>query len=403
MKKILIIEDDQIVANVYRNKLAVEGYVAEVASDGESGLKLMRTFQPQLFLIDLMLPGITGVDVIKEVRAEPEFVKTPIIVFSNTYLTNLIQEAWRAGANKCLSKSSCTPKDVIDIVRNAIGDSGAMGSKASPGSPVPSAVTVKPEASKPEASKSEKDAEFQSDLRKSFIENLPATLHSLRTVLQAFVKADNEMGRLKQVYELYRQVHALNGNAGLAGLNHIAHMSSAFEALLKEVYEKPKNINVSSTRTIAAAVDFLGFLFERGTLADRQEIPASRILVVDDEAISRRAIVYALEKAKLKSVNVEDPQEALQLLEANEYDLIFLDVDMPNINGFELCAKLRAMSQHRRTPVVFVTSLNDFESRTNSTMAGGNDFIGKPFLFIELTVKALIHVMRNRLQVRRPD
>ena len=60
------------------------------------------------------------------------------------------------------------------------------------------------------------------------------------------------------------------------------------------------------------------------------------------------------------------------------------------------------MSQHRRTPVVFVTSLNDFESRTNSTMAGGNDFIGKPFLFIELTVKALIHVMRNRLQVRRP-
>jgi CheY-like chemotaxis protein len=402
MKKILIIEDDQIVANVYRNKLAVEGYVAEVASDGESGLKLMRTFQPQLFLIDLMLPGITGVDVIKEVRAEPEFVKTPIIVFSNTYLTNLIQEAWRAGANKCLSKSSCTPKDVIDIVRNAIGDSGAMGPKAASASPVPTAAPPKPEAAKAVASKSEKDAEFQSDLRKSFIENLPATLLSLRTVLQAFVKADNEMGRLKQVYELYRQVHALNGNAGLAGLNHIAHMSSAFEALLKEVYEKPKNINASSTRTIAAAVDFLGFLFERGTLADRQEIPASRILVVDDEAISRRAIVYALEKAKLKSVNVEDPQEALSLLEANEYDLIFLDVDMPNINGFELCAKLRGMSQHRRTPVVFVTSLNDFESRTNSTMAGGNDFIGKPFLFIELTVKALIHVMRNRLQVRRP-
>jgi CheY-like chemotaxis protein len=211
------------------------------------------------------------------------------------------------------------------------------------------------------------------------------------------------MARLKQVYELYRQIHALNGNAGLAGLTHVAHLSAAFEALLKEVYEKPKNINSSSTRTIASAVDFLGFLFEKGTAADRQELPASKILVVDDEAISRRAIVYALEKAKLKSVNVEDPQEALQLLTSGDFDLIFLDVDMPNMTGFELCAKLRAMPHHKKTPVVFVTSLNDFDSRANSTMAGGNDFIGKPFLFIELTVKALIHVMRNRLQAARPN
>jgi len=256
---------------------------------------------------------------------------------------------------------------------------------------------------RPAALAAENDAEFQSDLRKAFIENLPGTLYSLRAILQAFVKADNEMAKLKQVYELYRQVHALNGNAGLAGLAHIAHMSSAFEALLKEIYEKPKNINSSSTRTIASAVDFLGFLFEKGTVPGRQEIPATKILVVDDEAISRRAIVYALEKAKLKSVNVEDPLEAVQLLQDGEYDLIFLDVDMPNMNGFELCAKLRGMPSHRKTPVVFVTSLNDFDNRTSSTMAGGNDFIGKPFLFIELTVKALIHVMRNRLQVRRPD
>ncbi len=131
-------------------------------------------------------------------------------------------------------------------------------------------------------------------------------------------------------------------------------------------------------------------------------MPAAKILVVDDEAISRRAIVYALEKAKLKSVNVEDPQQALQLLQENDFDLVFLDVDMPNMSGFELCAKLRALPQHKKTPVVFVTSLNDFDSRTNSTMSGGNDFIGKPFLFIELTVKALTHVMRNQHFKRHP-
>jgi CheY-like chemotaxis protein len=392
MKKILIIEDDQIVANVYRNKLAVEGYKAEVAPDGESGLKVMRVFQPDLIILDLMLPTISGVDVIREIRKEPDFAKTPIIVFSNTYLTNLIQDAWRAGANKCLSKASCSPKDFMDVVRHTVGDSGALPQANQPAEPPPA---------KAASLTSENDAEFQADLRKTFIDSLPTVLYSLRLGLQGLIKSENEMNRLRNVYDLYRRVHALNGNAGLAGLVQIAHMSSAFEALLKEIYEKPKNINASSIRTVASAVDFLGFLFERGTLPERQEIPVSKILVVDDEAISRRAIVYALEKAKLKSVNVEEPEQALQLLAENDFDLIFLDVDMPGMTGYEVCAKLRAMPHLKKTPVVFVTSLNDFDNRTNSTMAGGNDFIAKPFLFIELTVKALIYVMRSRLQANR--
>ncbi len=393
MKKILIIEDDQIVANVYRNKLAVEGYKAEVAGDGESGLKVMRTFQPDLIILDLMLPTISGVDVIREIRKELDFTKVPIIVFSNTYLTNLIQEAWRAGANKCLSKSNCSPKDFIDVVRHTIGDSGAI--------PQSAPAATDPSAGKSGSLSSDKDAEFQADLRQTFIDSLPSTLYAMRMGMQGLIKSENELTRLRHVYDLYRRVHALNGNAALAGMVQIAHMASAFEALLKEIYEKPKNINASSTRTVAATVDFLGLLFERGTQAGRQELTASKILVVDDEAISRRAVVYALEKAKLKSVNVEEPEQALRLLEENDFDLIFLDVDMPGMTGYELCAKLRAMPHLKKTPVVFVTSLNDFENRTNSTMAGGNDFIAKPFLFIELTVKALIYVMRARLPPNR--
>ena len=395
MKKILFIEDDQVVANVYRNKLTVEGYQVEVAVDGESGLRLMRTFQPNVIILDLMLPGISGVDVIKEVRSEPDFVKTPIIVFSNTYLTNIIQDAWRAGANKCLSKSSCTPKDVIEVVRNTVGDSGAVPQTK------PSTATISAPA-KTATLISGDDATFQADLQKTFLDGLPTTLTTLRAVMMALVKADTEALKLKQIYELYRQVHTLNGNAGIAGLTLVAHMSSAIEALLKEIYEKPKNLNQSTTRTIAAAVDFLGLLFERGTHPERQEIPASKILVVDDEAISRRAIVYALEKAKLKSISLDDPAQALQQLTADEFDLIFLDVDMPGMTGYELCSKLRALPQHKKTPVVFVTSLNDFENRTSSTMAGGNDFIGKPFLFIELTVKALIHVLKTKLPPKPP-
>ncbi len=119
---------------------------------------------------------------------------------------------------------------------------------------------------------------------------------------------------------------------------------------------------------------------------------------MDDEPISRRAVVYALDKANLHSTSVEDPVAALKLITENNYDIIFLDVDMPGMTGYELCAKLLALPQHKRTPVVFVTPLSDFDNRTSSMMAGGNDFIAKPFLFIELTVKALIHVLRGKLQ-----
>lgn len=409
MKKVLIIEDDQIVANIYRNKLNVEGFKAEVALDGESGIETVKSFKPDAVLLDLMLPKVTGVDVMKQLRADSEFGQTPIIVFSNTYLTNMVQEAWKAGATKCLSKANCTPKHVIDVLRTALGVTGS-------GAPVaPSTATASSPATRPTAMPSPTvvgrsapaapehgsvgggDAEFQAELRREFIESLPGILSALRATLKNLIKADNEMARLNFVSELYRRVHALTGNAGVSGMMLIAQMADATEALLKELYEKPKNINASTMRTVASSIDFLGVLFERGTLPDRQEVPSSNILVVDDEAISRRAVTYALEKAKLKSIGVEDPNQAFKMITENRFDLVFLDVDMPGMNGYELCSKVRALPAYKTTPVIFVTSLTDFESRANSTMSGGNDFIAKPFLFIELAVKALVCVLKAKV------
>src|SRR6267143_5037118 len=124
MKKVLIIEDDQIVANIYRNKFSHEGFQVEIALDGNVGLELVRSFRPDAVVLDLMLPKLTGVELMKKIRSDPQFEQLPVIVFSNTYLTQMIQDAWKAGATKCLSKSNCTPKQVIDVVRNALSANG---------------------------------------------------------------------------------------------------------------------------------------------------------------------------------------------------------------------------------------------------------------------------------------
>ena len=402
--KILLIEDDQIVANVYRNKLLLEGFQVEVAFDGERGLEMVRVFRPDAVLLDLMLPKLPGVEVIRKLRLEPDFQALPLIVFTNTYLTSTIQDAWKAGATKCLAKADCSPKQVIGTLRKLLDENGApkppAGPAAAPGDAAP--PSGDPDESAAEtAGDNSADVEFQAEIQKSFVDSLPATLTALRFQLQALIKAESEPARLQQLQVLYRRVRGLTSNASLAGMLPIAHMSEALEALLKELHEKPKNINASTLRTVAAAIDFLGFLFERrDTTAGGKPIEAN-VMVVDDEAISRRALVYALEKAKLKSVSVEDPLQAFQMLSQDQYDLIFLDVDMPNMSGFELCSRLRTLPAYKQTPVVFVTNLNDFESRANSTMSGGNDFIAKPFLFIELAVKALVYVLRGQLEPAR--
>lgn len=248
---------------------------------------------------------------------------------------------------------------------------------------------------------SDQDGDFQVELRKSFAESFPVTMSALRGLLQSLAKTNDEAARVKLVRELYSRIHTLTGSAGIVGLALISLLTDALEALLKELHEKPKNINASTLRSVASAIDFLGVLFDRSSVSEKQELPDAQVLVVDDEAISRRAIAFAVEKAKLKPVTVEDPAAAYKLLTERKFDLVFLDVDMPGMNGFELCTKLRALPLHKKTPVVFVTSLNDFESRANSTISGGNDFIAKPFLFIELAVKALVYVLRARLEARK--
>jgi DNA-binding response OmpR family regulator len=384
--KILIIEDDQLFANIYRNKLVLDGFQVELVYDGQAGVEMVDTYRPDAILIDLMLPKLPGVEVIKQIRAQPAFEKLPLIVFSNTFLTTMVQDAWKAGATKCLAKANCTPKQVIATLLGLLDPINTTETSA----PAEETVDAKPPG--PDA-----DDEFQGELRKSFMDTWPATMANLRAQLKILIKSDDEAVRLKQLEQLYRQVHVLTGSANIVGMLKVAQLTDALEALLKELQDKPKNINASTLRTVASGVDFLDMLCSQSSDQIRQPVPA-KVLVVDDEVISRRAVVYALDKVKLKSVAVEDPLKAYDLLSTSRFDLVFLDVDMPNMSGFELCSKLRTLSAYKKTPVVFITSLNDFENRANSSMSGGNDFIAKPFMFIELAVKALIYVLRTQVQ-----
>jgi PleD family two-component response regulator len=231
---------------------------------------------------------------------------------------------------------------------------------------------------------------------KEFLASRAEIFPELRTVLQKFIKAQDEKERDPHLLNLYRLVRALTARAGLASFGDIAQISSALEVLLKDLHEQPRHLNASTFRTVAQSVEFIGELLNvcqpRGG-----ELPPPNILVVDDEVLSRRAIVHALQRGNLKSIGVEDPLVALRMVTEEPFDLILLDIQMPSMDGFELCRKIRSLPANETTPVLFVTRLTDFKNRAKSTMSGGTDFIAKPFLFIEVTIKAISLVLRKRL------
>jgi CheY-like chemotaxis protein len=235
----------------------------------------------------------------------------------------------------------------------------------------------------------------QESLRRELVETIRVRLGEARQALHDWVKS-NEGAESEHLKKLYTASHSL-ANAGLAGFSRLAHLSGALEAMLKELLANPKKFNVSSIRTITQAVELTPALF-RNSEAPQQEVFASpMIMLVDDEAISRETISAALEKAHLRALRLDDPTIALKLVEENRFDLVFLDIDMPGISGFKLCEKIHATEANLTTPVVFVTALSDFETRSHSSESGAVDFLAKPVWLNELALKSIFHLLRGRI------
>jgi len=183
----------------------------------------------------------------------------------------------------------------------------------------------------------------------------------------------------------------------MAGCYRIAQLSSALEALLFELQEKPAAITASSRHTIRSSVALLVKALERAEYADEQCLSPTTVLIVDDDTVSNRALGFALSRVKLHAGSVTDPFDALKALQATRCDVILLDINLPGMNGIVLWEKLRALPMHHHTPVIFITSYTEYESRARAILGSGGDVILKPILPIELTVKIVSHVLEQRM------
>jgi putative two-component system response regulator len=129
------------------------------------------------------------------------------------------------------------------------------------------------------------------------------------------------------------------------------------------------------------------------------------VLVVDDDPVVRRLTRQLLSRITEAVHAVSNGEDALRVAPQLDPDLILLDVNMPDLDGFEVCKRLRADPAPREIPIIMVTALNDRESRLRGLDAGADDFISKPYDRMELRtrVRTILRVNRYRRLMEERD
>lgn len=113
MAKILIVEDDPFLSKMYKKKFEVGGFQVEISEDGLSALEKMKSFSPDLVLMDIMMPKLNGIEAMEKAKADPALSKIPVLVLTNLSTTADAQTAVKKGAAGFLVKSDVTPAQVV--------------------------------------------------------------------------------------------------------------------------------------------------------------------------------------------------------------------------------------------------------------------------------------------------
>ena len=126
-KTILIVEDDAVIARIYQTTLQKADFAVELATDGASGFNRIKEIAPDGVLLDLMMPGLNGIELLKRLRQTPPFEKLPVVVYTNAFIPQLVQEAKRAGATEVFDKSTLTPSMLVDAFKSATESDPSQG------------------------------------------------------------------------------------------------------------------------------------------------------------------------------------------------------------------------------------------------------------------------------------
>lgn len=119
-KRILVIEDDTFIREMYQSELERAGFEVFAAATGEEGLKILPQNKLDLVLLDILLPGINGLEVLKQIKQNPQNQNLKVVLLTNLGQEATIKEGFKIGAIGYLIKAAYNPDQIVQEVKNFI-------------------------------------------------------------------------------------------------------------------------------------------------------------------------------------------------------------------------------------------------------------------------------------------
>lgn len=316
MKRILVTDDDELTANICRRKFEEAGYHVTVAPDGHAAVEELVLHPPDVLLLDLMLPEMDGIGVLRFLRSRPRLRHLPVVILSNSsYFSGVVQAAWSAGATLFFNKKETTPSALVGEVTELLASAAATQPPEQPLPPYQHA----PPGTPPPAS--------------GF--HVPPPLPP---------RQPKPAGTQPQ-----QQPHPFPDRPA----------APAF---------------VFGSKPSAAAAP--GTPPPPPPSAPRGP---TRVLVADDDPLIHGVLGFFLKNAGFAVTQANNGRQALEMAESRPPDLLVLDGMMPEMSGFEVLKHWHRIPSLAPIPVIMLTGEKDESKMAEALGSGAVAYLTKPF------------------------
>lgn len=120
MTKIAIIEDDNVISQMYRMKFEADGFDVQIADNGDSGVALIQEFQPDIILLDILMPEMSGAEALEKIRQQDWGKDIPVIVLTNLGEEEAPKKLQKLNVHSYIVKADLTPRQVVERVKEAL-------------------------------------------------------------------------------------------------------------------------------------------------------------------------------------------------------------------------------------------------------------------------------------------
>ena len=119
-KKILLVDDDPLIVQTYQTEFELSNFEVFRAADGQSGFNVLKEKKPDVVLLDIIMPMMSGIDLLKKIKADPEVSETPVFILTNIGQDQAVEEALSNGAKDFILKYRYSPAEVVAKIRESV-------------------------------------------------------------------------------------------------------------------------------------------------------------------------------------------------------------------------------------------------------------------------------------------